>query len=243
MLFKYLRAAVQIFIIFSLLGLSTVFIVPLVILSLGTLRNLIIQYYGLFIGRVILRTLNVPLHVNYVGTPLSQPAVYIANHSSTLDMFVIIALGLKKIRYVAKYEILYNPFFAFLGLVTGQIFIKRQDTQKAIASLNRSLAFLKRKNLSLFVSPEGTRKHTEPVAPFKKGAFRMAMQLKYPIVPVFIEGARQSCSGDSLIVDPGKITAYIHDPIDTEMWTLENLDEHISAIRQQYIQWEHNSLK
>jgi 1-acyl-sn-glycerol-3-phosphate acyltransferase len=125
-----------------------------------------------------------------------------------------------------------------MGWLTGQIFIKRQDSARAVATLNRAYEKIRSNHLSLFVAPEGTRQETGKIGPFKKGAFRMAIDLRYPIVPIQFAGARQLCPGKTLRVKPGTVTVRFHPVIDTNSWTLENLDEQIAGIRQCYIKWE-----
>jgi 1-acyl-sn-glycerol-3-phosphate acyltransferase len=206
------------------------------ILTLGQAQNFIIRIFSRAIGHLILFFAGVK--VRFVGGPISRPAIYISNHSSTLDIFLIIVMGLPKIRYVAKYELLYNPLFAVMGTLTGQIFIKRQDSEKAVATLNRAYEKIRRKGLSLYVAPEGTRIVGGKIGAFKKGAFRMAMDLQYPIVPIHFAGARHLCPGKTLRVKPGDVTIRFYPPIDTSSWTLENLDTQIAEIREAYIQWE-----
>ncbi len=237
-LYIYLRAGVTIVATLIILAISSIIVPLLVILSLGLLRNLVIEYYGPLLGRSILALAGVRLKIVQAGEKVQGQAVYISNHSSTLDMFIIIGLGLPRVRFVAKYELLYNPFFFILGKVTDQIFIKRDESEKAIAVLKKAHQYIKKNRLSLYVAPEGTRKHAGVVGPFKKGAFRMALDLGYPIVPIFFEGARDLCEGGSLIVKPGEVIARFHSPIDTSGWTLETLDAHIEEIRKQYIEWE-----
>jgi len=147
-------------------------------------------------------------------------------------------MGLPKVRYVAKYELLYNPLFAVMGTLTGQIFIKRQDSERAVATLNRAYEKIRRQGLSLYFAPEGTRIVGGKIGPFKKGAFRMAMDLQYPIVPIHFAGARQLCPGKTLRVKPGEVTIRFFPAIDTSAWTRENLHEQVAKIRQDYISWE-----
>jgi 1-acyl-sn-glycerol-3-phosphate acyltransferase len=206
------------------------------ILTLGQAKNFITRFFSRTLGRVVLFFAGVK--VNFVGGPISRPAIYISNHSSTLDIFLIIAMGLPKVRYIAKYELLYNPLFGVMGWLTGQIFIKRQDSEKAVATLNHAYKKIRRQELSLYVAPEGTRIVGGKIGPFKKGAFRMAMDLQYPIVPIHFAGARQLCPGKTLRVKPGEVTIRFYPLIDTSAWTRENLHEQVAKIRQDYVRWE-----
>jgi len=213
------------------------------ILTLGQAKNFITRFFSRTLGRIVLFFAGVK--VNFVGGPIARPAIYISNHSSTLDIFLIIAMGLPKVRYIAKYELLYNPLFGVMGWLTGQIFIKRQDSEQAVATLNRAYEKIRRQGLSLYVAPEGTRIVGGKIGPFKKGAFRMAMDLQYPIVPIHFTGARQLCPGKTLRVKTGEVTIRFYPAIDTSAWTRENMNEEVAKIRQDYIRWEeeHDKLK
>lgn len=211
------------------------------LVTLGQAQSFITHIFSRAIGHLVLFFASVK--VVFVGAPIAHPAIYIANHSSTLDLFLILILGLPKVRYVAKYELLYNPFFGIMGALTGQIFIKRQDVERAVATLHRAYERIRRRGLSLFVAPEGTRQESGKIGPFKKGAFRMAMDLQYPIVPIHFAGARQLCPGKTLAVTPGTVTIRFHPAIDTSAWTRENLDEEIAKIRNDYISWDEEYAK
>jgi len=206
--------------------------------TLGKAQNLIIHVFSLAIGRLVLTYAGIKLRIEHVGEKINRPAIYIANHSSTLDLFVILALGLPRVRYVAKHEFIYNPFFGLMGKMTGQIFIKRQDSEAAIATLNQAYDRLRRERLSLLFMPEGTRRVDGKIGPFKKGAFRMAMDLNCPIVPMHFIGTRRLCPGKSHVVHPGTITVRFHPAIDMRSWNSENLDANVSELRERYIRWE-----
>lgn len=231
------RSILAIIVALLLFAVSAPFVVILVIISLGYLQNFIVNYLGRFIGKTVLATAGIRMVIKQVGEPVDRPAIYLINHSSTLDLFVIIALGLPRVRYLAKYELQFNPFFYLLGRFTGQIFIVRQKTDKAVQKIQEAYKKIKRKRLSILVAPEGSRKHEGVIGPFKKGAFRMAMDLGYPIVPIYTAGADDLCERDSLITKPGTLTISIHSPIDTSDWTLENLPDHIKSVRDMYLEW------
>ncbi len=235
--YLYARSIFNIIFTFLFLFISAILITFLLVISLGRLQNPIIQYYGIFLGRTILRIAGIKLEIHHVGEKIDRPAIYISNHSSTIDLFIIIGLGLPRVRFVAKYELLYNPLFFILGRLTGQIFIKRQQTEHAVQILRKAYERIKREKLSLYIAPEGTRKHPGKIGPFKKGAFRMAIDLGYPIVPIYFEGARELCPVDSFIVRPGVVKVWFYPPIDTSDWSLETIDQHIEDVRRMYLQW------
>ena len=61
--------------------------------------------------------------------------------------------------------------------------------------------------------PEGTRSREDVMRPFKKGAFRMAVDLGLPILPVTISGTRDVMPPDTLDIRPGRAVMTLHPPI------------------------------
>lgn len=206
-------------------------------LSWGYLRDPFISFFGKLIGRGTLRLAGVRMVLRDLGGSRHTPAIYIINHSSTLDLLVMIGMGLPHIRFLAKQELQYNPIFFVLGRITGQIFINRADSEKAVNSIRKAYQRIKSKKLSILIAPEGSRKHKGVIGPFKKGAFRMAMDLDYPLIPIFTDGASRLNPGGSMITRPGTITVTMHPPVDTSDWSVSNIDHYIEDIRNQYLRW------
>lgn len=239
-IFIYLRAAFAIVLTFLVLGAGALFILFGSLLTLGRAQNFFIEHVASRVAQLILLISGVRMRVENRIVP-ARPVIYIINHASTLDMFLIVSLRLPKTKFIAKYEFLYNPIFFIYGKLTGQIFVKRQDSEHAIRVLQNAYRRILKNGYSLLVAPEGTRRHPGTIGPFKKGAFRMAVDLKYPILPIHLQGARQLCPDKSLIVRPGVVRATFHDLIDTETWDLDSLDMHIESIRNKYIELEESS--
>lgn len=242
---EYIRSILAILAFFVLLLIATPVILLLLIVSLGHLSNFVVEKIAPMLAWPVFWISGIDFSIKLHDDELTSPAVYIINHSSTLDIPTILALGLPKVRFVAKWELQYNPIFFLLGRLTGQVFIKRQKSEEAVQRLQNTYERIKEYNLSVLMAPEGSRKHPGIIGPFKKGPFRMAMDLDYPIVPIYFEGNRELSKGDSLLARSGKATAHIHPPIDVSDWTLENLEEHITEVRSLYLEWagvEHEDL-
>ena len=223
-----------------LLIICTPVCVLIVSITLGRGTNLVISYIGSFMGRTTLRAAGITFQLTNHQSINTQPCIYIVNHKTTLDLIIFLAMGLPRVRFVAKRELLYNPFFYILGKSTGQIFIDRSQSEKAIQRLRNTYQRVKKERLNILLAPEGTRKHNGIVGTFKKGPFRMAMDLDYPIVPIYIEGARHLNGTSDIWVKKGNITVHIHPAISTDDWQLETLETHISKVRHRYLSWAEN---
>lgn len=217
--------------------LSTLVMIPVLILTLGRAKNFIAKYCGIFIGRTGLMVAGIKLNIHYIEALPKVPVMYIFNHSSTLDLFVLLSLGLPNSRFVAKKEFQLNPFFYILGNLTGQIFIPRGNSKRSIKILNNSRNRIKKQKLSVVMGPEGSRKHEGVIGPFKKGAFYLAQDLGYPIVPLYFENAAELCHARSLITKNGTVNAYIHPKIETAHWKKEDVLQNVKQIRSLYLRW------
>ena len=247
---NYLRSVLGIVLFITLFSLLIPFVTVLVIVSLGKMTDWVLEKIAPSLARFVLRVLGITFRIDYQETTLDDgtavtgtvqtPAIYIVNHASTLDILTILALGIRRVRFVAKWEMQYFPFFFLLGHLTGQIFIKRGNREKAIKTLQKNYEKVRRFRRSILIAPEGTRKHVMPIGPFKKGAFRMALDLNYPIVPIYFQGTTELSRGGALLTKTGSITAHVFSPILTDSWTESTLEKNIEDIRNKYLQWSSN---
>jgi putative phosphoserine phosphatase/1-acylglycerol-3-phosphate O-acyltransferase len=162
-----------------------------------------------------------------------RPAVFIFNHQSALDVLLLCKLLRRDFVGVAKQELRRVPLLGTFAAWTGTVFVDRKNSKSAIAALQPAVDAL-RGGTSLAIAPEGTRTPTPRLAPFKKGAFHMAMQARVPIVPIVIKNALDALPKHGLVIRPARIDVVVHPPISTRGWTRETLDERIAEIRRLY---------
>jgi 1-acyl-sn-glycerol-3-phosphate acyltransferase len=60
---------------------------------------------------------------------------------------------------------------------------------------------------------------------FKKGAFKLALDLGLPILPVTISGTGKIWPADTIDIRPGKSGLLIHKPIDISGYTEDSIQE------------------
>ena len=148
---EYVRSllGILLFILLFLVAIPISFI--LVLLTFGRIGDFAVKYIAPGIAIPVLRVIGIRFKKVQHGPPTTQPAIYLINHSSTLDIPTMMATAIPKIRFVAKWELQYIPFFFIMGRLTGQVFIKRQNSGKAVATLKKTYTRLKKNNLSLML--------------------------------------------------------------------------------------------
>jgi len=162
-----------------------------------------------------------------------RPAVFLINHQSGVDPILICALLRRDFTAVAKREIRRNPLLGPAFAFAGVAFVDRADRAQAIHALAPAVDALA-SGLSLAVAPEGTRSSGAAVGPFKKGAFRIALAARAPIVPIVIHNARDVLPRRAWIMRPATVRVAVLPPIPTHAWKLERLDDEIEAVRELY---------
>lgn len=220
-----------------LLPILSAAMILLMLLSLGRLQDFLIKWIGYILGRTTLAVAGVRVQVHYHDKKPEEPAVFLINHSSTLDLFIVISIMLPRIRFIAKRELLYNPFFWIIIKASGQIMIDRKDSRKAFYQLQEAYKHIRKNRLSLMFAPEGTRSQTGRIGPFKSGAFHTAINLGYPIIPIYFEGTYDLCPGRSLITRPGTVHVHFHEPVDTSSLDKNNIRDFKEKIRARYQKW------
>jgi 1-acyl-sn-glycerol-3-phosphate acyltransferase len=176
-----------------------------------------------------------PMRVKTYGKDLIDPNqsyVVVSNHQSLYDIFVIYGwLGLD-IKWVMKTELRKVPIIGYICEKMEHIYIDRCNPRAAVESINRAKAKIVG-GTSVIFFPEGTRSTTGRLGPFKKGAFRLAVDLGLPILPVTISGTRDILPKGSLDLFPGRVKMVVHSPIRTQGYNHSSLEPLMKKTRKQ----------
>lgn len=180
--------------------------------------TLVNQFWGSYWGGVVWSRLNaslVPMFVRVYGREHIQKNtsyIVLANHQSAFDIFLIYGwLGID-IKWVMKKELRKIPGLGFGAARVGHIFLDRSHSRAAVESLEEA----KRKlvdGTSVVIFPEGTRSLDGRMKDFRRGAFKLALDLDRPILPVSIVGTRNILPHKTFNLFPGHVTMIIHPPI------------------------------
>lgn len=190
--------------------------------------------YGHVTGRLMMWILGNPIQIE--GAEFSNKrAIYISNHASPLDIFLIMWLTPKGTVGIAKKEIIWYPLFGQLYVLANHLRIDRSNQTAAIASMKEAAHAIIDNNLSLVIFPEGTRSRSGRLLPFKKGFVHLALQTGLPIVPIVLTGTHLAWRKGSLHVRPAPLTVKYLPPIRTDDWTADKIDDYVEMVHNLYV--------
>ncbi|XP_068158640.1 1-acyl-sn-glycerol-3-phosphate acyltransferase alpha [Drosophila tropicalis] len=162
-----------------------------------------------------------------------QACIIVANHQSSLDVLGMFDIWhvMNKCTVVAKRELFYAWPFGLAAWLAGLIFIDRVRGEKARDTLNDVNRRIKKQRIKLWVFPEGTRRNTGELHPFKKGAFHMAIDQQIPILPVVFSSYCTFLNDKKKILNAGRIVITTLPPVSTEGLTKDDIEILIERIR------------
>jgi 1-acyl-sn-glycerol-3-phosphate acyltransferase len=162
--------------------------------------------------------------------------VYVSNHSSTLDIFILVALGLPNCRFfLSGFLRTYIPL-GLMAWMMGTFFTVPQDRPEERRRIFAAAArTLRRTGESVYLSPEGARIVTGQIGHFNKGAFHLATDLRAPIVPLYLSIPREIDPGRGVNARPGRVTVEVLPTIDTRDWVLEDLEQNVARVRDVFV--------
>jgi 1-acyl-sn-glycerol-3-phosphate acyltransferase len=144
------------------------------------------------------------------------PYVFVSNHVSLFDIPVLQRYVPNDFSFVFKKEIAWVPLFGWQMQLGPHIIIDRQNPEKAMKSIENAKKMLVHRKISVLLFPEGTRSKTGEMLPFKRGAFHLAAQVGFPIIPVTISGTRNLFQKKPLKINSGKVIVDFGKPIPSD---------------------------
>ena len=132
------------------------------------------------------------------------PWIFAPNHSSYLDILILLATLPPDARYVAKGEIHSMPLVGLLAARSGHFAFDRNDASARVAQ-SAEVEEALRRGESVVIYPEGTFTSEEGVRPFQLGAFKAAVDTGCAICPVAMRGARELLRDKTILPKPGRV--------------------------------------
>ncbi|QCX37053.1 1-acyl-sn-glycerol-3-phosphate acyltransferase [Aureibaculum algae] len=149
--------------------------------------------------------------------------LFIANHASLIDVMLMLSVMKNPAVFVGKKELVKLPLFGYIFRKTS-IWVDRSNAE----SRKRVYILAQKKldqGLSIAIFPEGLVPHEDIVlSEFKNGAFRLAIEHQIPIVPMTFYDVKKRFSWTFFSGWPGKLRVKIHNFIQTEGLTIDDME-------------------
>jgi len=164
-----------------------------------------------------------------------RPAVFVFNHQSKADVVIAARLLRQDLAGVGKQEIRRMPVIGKVLELGGVVMIDRQNAASAIEAMKPLVDAIRKDGKSVALAPEGTRTISPRLAPFKKGAFHLAMQAGVPIIPIVIRNAGDVAPKGDFVFRPATVEVEVLPPVDTAEWTGRKMDAQVRDVRNMFL--------
>ena len=161
------------------------------------------------------------------------PFVVVANHQSLLDIVLLCRLP-REMKWVIKEELFRIPWIGWMLRLTGDMAVRRGDPESGGEAVARAQAYLRR-GMNVMIFPEGTRSRDARLLPFKKGAFRLAIETGVAVLPVVVSGTAEGFKKGGTAVGPCDAVARILAPVPTSGLTLADAGALRDRVRAAYV--------
>ncbi len=158
-----------------------------------------------------------------------RPYVFVANHSSSADAFLLAMLPWE-MKWLSKKSVFDIPLLGWQMRVAGDVEIERGDKESARKAMGELRERLDRK-LSVLIFPQGTRSPDGTVGPFREGAFRLAIEAGVDVVPLAVSGTSKALPKKSIVFRRTAATVMVLPPVRTEGLTVEDAPRLAEKVR------------
>ncbi len=142
--------------------------------------------------------------------PATGPVLVVPNHQTYADPILVTIPIRRPVYYMA-----WSRLFAIpgLGWMIRRLRAFPVDIEGHDRRATREVVRLLEAGEAVMIFPEGGRSPDGTLDPFKPGAFRLAVSLDVPVLPVTIDGGHAAWPPGRLAPRPGRITITYHPPI------------------------------
>ena len=165
---------------------------------------------------------------------LGTPCVFVSNHLSYLDIAVVMTTIPIWWRFIAMKKLRYVPVFGGVMKDLGNIFIDRSTTQRAYQSVKEAAEKIT-EGASILVYPEGGLSRDGEIAPFKRGAFTLAVEAQVPVVPIVMRKTNEVLNILRIKSRRGTVYCDVLAPIPTKGLTGEDVADLRARVRETMI--------
>lgn len=159
-----------------------------------------VRIYGWILVRCV--PFMAPVTLEDKSGGFTTPAIFVANHNSAVDPYLFGMLPVEN-AFVTTWPFkipLYQHVMGLAGYINAN-----EGWDHVLSEAKRLMA----KGCSVIVWPEGHRSRDGQLARFRNGAFQLACQTGYPIIPVCIRGTFRLFPPGKRLLTPSRISMQI----------------------------------
>ena len=177
-----------------------------------------------------------PVYEGLEHASKALPCIFISNHQSLLDIWSLIPVLPRSTRFVAKQSLFLIPFFGWALSASGFIPIDRRNRARAMRSLAVAAEAV-RGGRPVLLFAEGTRSRDGKLAPFKRGAFHLAVEAGVPVVPVAVSGSgRVLRPGGMFRIRKGAVRVSFAEALDASAYGRDGIDRLSRDVRARIVE-------
>jgi 1-acyl-sn-glycerol-3-phosphate acyltransferase len=171
-------------------------------------------------GRKLIRLNGLGVSIRGMDNIPDRSCVFVANHVSWVDVWVLAALLPGRVRFLAKRELFWVPFFGSAMKQAGHIPIDRQNRRAAFDAYAEAVRLIQQGTRAVIFG-EGTRSRTGRSSHSRKGP-SSGDSGRRPRGSVFIEGTYGVLPKGSIMLRPRPITVLVGEPLLTQGLSYED---------------------
>ena len=178
--------------------------------SMRAFRLMIARY-----GQLVLASMApfVRIFCERPAEPLPQPCIYICNHRSGSDPFLMAKLPGEIVQVVNAWPFRL-PILGWFAKWSGYLSVREMP----FGAFLKTAAHRLEQGVCIAGFPEGTRSGEGPMGPFHSALFRVALDTGVPIIPVCISGNERIPPKGSWWLNPGRIQIRMLAPVPVDTY-------------------------
>jgi 1-acyl-sn-glycerol-3-phosphate acyltransferase len=178
-----------------------------------------IRLYGILVARLAFPWVRIEV-TNRSGLPRGTPCLFVSNHQSIADIFLMARLPKRECVFISNRWPLHLPVLGFFAKLAGYLNVETMGFEALLDRVRELFS----DGVSIISFPEGTRTRTGEIRPFHTTVFRIAHRLGIPVVPICIAGNWRLMPPGQARLSPGTVRLHVLPAIGPE--TYANLTPH-----------------
>jgi 1-acyl-sn-glycerol-3-phosphate acyltransferase len=142
-----------------------------------------------------------------------EPAILVMNHQSWLDLYLMAAgrVSHNTCILIRAWPFRRLFFFSPLMRLAAHVPTEGADIEAIVRGCQREMAG----GACILGYPEGTRSRDGSLGRFHSGLFKLALELKRPLIPVIVRHSGRIIAKGSLLFRPGRLSIVFDTAIET----------------------------